>query len=186
MIYSQAGQPPFHLYCYANSSFFRKDASEDKLEPVIWFGLVSIPGRAWGCTVLTEEGAIYRNLPPHAIAFTADAEAWSLEQAQHWNCYGREFSTIEYRTLGELPLVAKVLGSGDFCGRYLFTAIPVGDQYSDEPEQSKEFVFAALDNGRLTIQPTNHVLVVDPSFTTGAKWPQDLKVQKEIYQVKEG
>jgi hypothetical protein len=31
-------------------------------------------------------------------------------------------------------------------------------------EQDKEFIFVQLDNGRLTIQPTNKVAFIDPSF----------------------
>jgi hypothetical protein len=51
------------------------------------------------------------------------------------------------------------------------------------PEQSKEFSFCALDNGRLTIQPTNHVLFMEPSFTNQDGWPTGLKRQTEIWRV---
>ena len=38
----------------------------------VWFGLVSIPSRMWGCNVVLESGAIYRNLPLHALADMAE------------------------------------------------------------------------------------------------------------------
>jgi hypothetical protein len=34
---------------------------------------------------------------------------------------------------------------------------------------------------RLTIQPTNSLLFIDQSFTTGVVWPADLRRQTEIY-----
>ena len=64
----------------------------------------------------------------------------------------------------------------------MFTAIPMLDGFSLEPEQSKEFYFIKLDNGRFTAQPTNHVLVKDKSFVTAAEWPK-LQRQTETWSV---
>jgi hypothetical protein len=64
----------------------------------------------------------------------------------------------------------------------MFTAIPMLDGFSLEPEQSKEFYFIRLDNGRFTAQPTNHVLVQDKSFITVSEWPR-LKRQTETWSV---
>ena len=70
-----------------------------------------------------------------------------------------------------------------YTGTYLFTVAPVGDAYSAVPEQAKEFVFVKLDNGRLTIQPTNHVVFRDRSFTTNdaMDFPVGLKRQTETW-----
>jgi hypothetical protein len=66
-------------------------------------------------------------------------------------------------------------------GEYLFTAAPIGDGFSAEPEQSKEFYFIALKNiGRFTAQPTNHVLIKDKSFAEPA-WPKFLKRQSGYF-----
>jgi hypothetical protein len=67
-------------------------------------------------------------------------------------------------------------------GRYLFTAVPVDDAFTANPEQSKEFSFIELDNGRLTVLPTNMFRIHDKSFTEGA-WPKDLKVSNKIWRV---
>ena len=67
-------------------------------------------------------------------------------------------------------------------GEYWFTVIPALDGFSLEPEQSKEFYFIKLDNGRFTAQPTNHILVQDKSFTTISEWPR-LQRQTEIWSV---
>lgn len=185
MVHSLVGPLPKHLYCYADQRFFRRDKSG--FEPVMWLGLVSFPGRCWGCTVMTEEGAIYRNLPPHAIAFREDGVPnWTPDDAQRWNCYGTDFTALIYPTLAELKCRVKTAGI-TIPGFYLFTVAPVGDAYSDAPDQAKEFTFVELVNGRLAVMPTNNVLFADASFTRPkAKWPTDLTRQKGIYFSNEG
>jgi hypothetical protein len=76
----------------------------------------------------------------------------------------------------------KLRSKEELRGRYMFTAIPMLDGFSLEPEQSKEFYFIKLDNGRFTAQPTNHILVQDKSFTTVVEWPK-LQRQTETWSV---
>lgn len=187
MTFSLVGQLPRHLYVWVDSRFTHK-------EPVgfikaVWFGLVSFPGRTWGCTVMLESGAIYRNLPPHAIAFDEhpEDEEWSAEEAQQWDCYGNSFSVIEYSYLAGLDLRARVSsprigGFIELSGNYLFTTAPIGDGFSAFPEQAKEFTFASLWNGRLTIQPTDRVVFKEKSFTNQEwQFPRGLKRQTDVW-----
>lgn len=185
MSFSLVGQLPRHLYVFVDSSFTHKEPIG--FIPAVWFGLVSVPGRMWGCTVMLESGAIYRNLPPHAIAFRPDAaEFWLPQEAQRWDCYGERFTTVEYSYLSGLDVRA-ICNEGDerreIVGEYLFTVAPIGDGFSLDPSQAKEFTFVKLGNGRLTIQPTNYVLFQEKSFTTnpGFEWPTGLKRQTEIW-----
>ena len=176
-LYTSSGDLPKHLYCYVDSSFIRKGAVG--FEPCVWFGLRSQSGQAWGLHVVLECGAIYRNVPPHAIAFSEECvQEWSLEDSQYWDCYGLHFSTIEYSYLSGLRCETL---KGDF-GRYMFTAVPIGDAFTASPDQSKEFSFIELDNGRLTILPTNMFRVHDKSFTEGP-WPKDLRVSNKVWRV---
>ena len=76
MIYSLVGELPRHIYCFVDSSFTH--TWPNGFIPCVWFGLVSYPGRTWGCTVMLESGSIYRNVPAHAIAFSQfPAERWA-------------------------------------------------------------------------------------------------------------
>ncbi len=50
------------------------------------------------------------------------------------------------------------------------------------PSQSKEFMFIQLDNGRLTIMPTNELRFHDKSYTEG-DWPKDLKLNDSTWRV---
>jgi hypothetical protein len=153
----------------------------DEFEPCVWFGLVSHPGRAWGCHVMLACGAVYRNVPLHALAWRPDAAGWGVTDAQTWDCYGYGWAGLVYPYLDGLRCLSRCGSPGvDVAGDYLFTVAPVGDAYSAEPEQAKEFVFVALDNGRYTAQPTNRVLFADKSFTdAGATWPTGVRRQTE-------
>jgi hypothetical protein len=65
-------------------------------------------------------------------------------------------------------------------GTYLFSTAHLNDGWSDSPDQDKEFIFIELDNGRLTIQPTNRVAFIDKSYTLPTTLPK-LKLQETIY-----
>ena len=172
------GSLPKHKYVFIDSRFTHEQPCG--FVDVIWFGLVSRTGRTWGCNIRFDFGAVYRELPPHAIAFREDAEPeWSPEQAQMWDCYGYEWVAHEYTYLRGLRCRAMVCGKA-YEGDYLFTVAPMEDGFSDEPEQAKEFMFIELDNGRLTIQPTNRVLFFDRSFSSDEPMPR-LKVQTESW-----
>jgi hypothetical protein len=131
---------------------------------------------------MLESGAVYRALPPHAIAFTEyPTPNWTIQDAQTWDCYGTGFSTIEYEYLAGLRCSAKA-NNNLHDGEYLFTAVPVGDGFSQYPEQAKEFMFVKLNNGRLTVQPTNHIVFRDMSFTDSTKQPSGLRRTETIYR----
>lgn len=166
-LFTGSGSLPRHLYVKVDGAFLGLDTSQD----AVWFGLHAHPGRAWGCTVMLESGAVYRNLPPHALVFGHAMVPWTLRQAQLWDCYGDQFSLHAYDYLDGLSAVARIDGQDVPCA-YLFTAIPIGDPYTDEPEQGKEFMFLRTAGGRLTIQPTNRVLFRDKSFTRDTGWPR--------------
>lgn len=166
-LYTGSGSLPTHQYVWVDGSYLGLKG----YLPAVWFGLHSHPGRAWGCHVLLECGAVYRGLPPHAVAFSAKPQrSWSIKDAQRWDCYGSSFSLHRYDYLRGLECRTK---SG-MLGEYLFTAIPMNDAFTEEPSQSKEFMFVKLRNDRLTILPTNDLLFIERSFTEGEgkQWPK--------------
>jgi hypothetical protein len=175
------GPLPRHLYAYVDTGFTHRQPQSPRFQPCVWFGLVSYPGRMWGCTVLLESGAVYRALPPHALALTATPDTIEPDEAQTWDCYGDRFSTVEYPYLAGLACLAKT-GKRQQTGHYLFSVAPVGDGFSAYPEQAKEFHFLALDGGRLTIQPTDRVIYQEKSFTGhDLAFPTGLRRQTEVY-----
>jgi hypothetical protein len=173
-----AGSIPKHQYILVDSSFIYE--KPEGLVPAVWFGLTSFPSRAWGFNIMLENGAVYRNVPPHAIAFSEKAEKnWSINQSQLWDCYGYNWSAIEYTYLRGLKCSC-IINKSQFDGEYLFTVAPIEDGFSNSPSQSKEFKFIKLYNDRITIQPTNKVLFIDNSFTSEQPYPR-LKLQDEVF-----
>ena len=169
---------PHHQYVWVDQSFIREGGSG--WEPAVWFGLHSHPGRAWACHVMLECGAVYRGLPPHALAFDDKPDDWTLPQAQMWDCYGTQFSLLRYRFL--IGLQARAT-NGILCD-YLFTAVPIGDGYSEHPSQSKEFMFMRTKGERLLILPTNKLRFIDKSFTAEVERPR-LKLADTVWSCEE-
>ena len=175
MIFSQAGDLPHHIYCKVDMAHTR--LAKTGFEDCVWFGLNSTHGRLWGCNVLLECGAIYRNVPIHKLAWGADPQlVWGPEDAQVWDCYGPQYTLLEYKYLASTDVETRKAG----LGQYLCTAAPIGDGYSREPSQAKEFTFIRLENGRFAVLPTDHIIVHETSFTN-ARWPDDIKRQTETY-----
>jgi hypothetical protein len=181
MLFTHAGAMPRHQYAWVEPNAL----GEHDWLPCVWFVLTSYPGRAWGCHVLLECGAVYRNVPLHQLATRKDAEPWTPARAQTWDCYGWQFATIEYPFLASMNARVRLRDRTEHDGQYLFTAVPVGDAFSASPEQSKEFYFVALDNGRFTSQPTNHVLIEDRSFTRKLEWPTFLRRQTAVWSAED-
>ena len=180
MLYTGSGSLPNHIYCWVESYFVRKDTKRGIFEPCIWFALRAKAEQSWMCHVMLECGAVYRDLPPHAISFSETPEKdWNLKDTALWDCYSDQFSIIRYDYLNGRR--AEIRKTGLF-GRYLFTAIPMYDSYTTEPSQSKEFMFIQLDNGRLIIMPTNELRFFDNSWTEG-DWPKDIKLNSNIWRI---
>jgi hypothetical protein len=179
MNYTKIGALPTHRYIWVDSDYTH--AEPCGLVEAMWVGLTAIPGRAWGINVILREGgALYRNIPPDAIAFSSEPESdWSIRDAQLWDCYSYHFSILQNPIMHGME-VSVMLKSGVVShGEYLFSTAHMHDGWSDAPDQDKEFIFVKLECGRLTIQPTNRVRFIDRSFTT-EELPR-LKVQETVY-----
>lgn len=169
---------PHHHYVWVDSTFVRRNRTG--FERAVWFAIRSEPNRAWGCHIMLECGAVYRNLPPHALAFSDDpAPYWGLKDAQVWDCYGRHFDVVRYEYLRDLTASYDYI---DAKAQYLFTACPHGDGFSAAPEQSKEFMFMRTAEDRLVIRPTNMLLFEERSFTEPTGWPTDIKTSTQVWE----
>lgn len=158
---------PRPKYAYVKDQFLydMTDGYGDLTECLI-YGLSSIPGRAWGLSVMLKNGALVQHLPVHA--FTSSG-LWcgshGLKDLQVWGCYGNDFSTHEYSALSEMPVKVYMKRSDSYSnGTYWFTAAPYGDMYSLTPDQHKHFNFIWLDCGCLASMPGNRMMMYDSSF----------------------
>jgi len=183
---THAANLPRHLYVKCDMEFV-SDGEKQGIEDVVWFGLTAIPGRAWGCTVMLKCGALYRGLPLHALAHGEIAIMdWDINDAQRWDCFGWNFTTIEYDYLMGLSCKVWIANRKTWeVGRYLFTAEPYGDGFSMSPSQTKSHHFIALNNGRITAVPGNNVLWRESSFTTQSEKPKWLRTQSQVWNGEE-
>ena len=179
-MFTKIGHIPRQQYVWIDSSFTHEKPVG--LVEACWVGVTAIPARCWGINVILREGgAIYRNIPPHLVSFTENNESdWQLSQAQLWNCYAFEFTLLENNHLAGLRVNVWIDGQ-IYGGEYLFSAVHIHDSYSMTPEQDKEFFFIRLDNGRLSIQPTNRVAFIDRSFIVNDVSMPKLKLNNQIF-----
>ena len=75
-LHTHAGSLPTHQYVWIEP----RAIGDHGWLRAVWFGLASFPGRAWGCHVLLESGAVYRNVPLHQLAST-------YEPDEPWTCH---------------------------------------------------------------------------------------------------
>ena len=178
MNYTKIGALQTHRYIWVDSIYTHEEPVG--LVEAMWVGLTSIPGRAWGINVILRNGgALYRNIPPNGVSFTVDpGQEWEINQAQLWDCYSYHFSVLQNPIMRGMSVSVRVEDKV-LHGEYLFSTAHLHDGWSDAPEQDKEFIFVRLNNGRLTIQPTNRVRFIDHSFTT-EELPK-LKLQEIVY-----
>jgi hypothetical protein len=181
-----AANLPRHLYVQADCRAISDGQTGGTIDAV-WFGLLCVPHRAWCCTVMLKNGAIYRNLPLAALSLRDDAGEWTTADSQRWDCFGWDFSVIEYDYLRELDCRVWIASRGRWLnGSYLFTAEPYGDGYSLEPAQTKSFHFVELENGRIGAYPGNNILWEEVSFTGKATVRPDwLRVQTQTHHAEQ-
>lgn len=178
MFYTKIGALPFHLYVQVDTSFLYE-------KPKGWVegmavGLTSIPGRSWSWSIILEEGGpLYRQIPTHALSLSLPPTKWSLDQSGLWNCYSYQFTILHNPILEGMKMSCKVQDQ-IYKGKYLWSVTFLNDGWSRTPEQDKEFYFIALDNGRITIQPTNRITFQDSSFVVSPNIPT-LRLNKNIY-----
>lgn len=155
---------PFYAYVRDEYLYDHRSGWGDFTKCMV-YGVSSLPGRAWGMSVLLGNGALVQHLPVSAIVFDESAEHnHPLDNLQVWACYGWEFTTHAYDALDEMPVKVYMKGGVWETGRYLFTAAPYGDAYAMAPDQHKHFNFVQLDCGELAALPGNRMLCFDSSF----------------------
>lgn len=155
--------PGGHGYGYVRRGFVNGTYEDDPvLVPCVFYGLCSVPGRAFLVHVLLENGASYARVPLHALSHRAHVETWHpLSTCQMWDCFGYDFGVHVYSYLKDRQV--RVL-SHDLRGHYIGTVDWMENGYSDDPVQHKQAHLIALENGQFGAYPNNVLLWHDASF----------------------
>ena len=161
---------PKHIYCWVRQPFVYTSGVEDVLVPCVWFAISSHPGRALGCHVMLENGAVVLELPLHALI--ADSKKtippqFEIHDHQIWDCFGWDAEVFELPYLGMLS--ASILD--DEHKNTHMTAFPVfaidwkDNAFSDYPEQHKWLIMVETEDNYYMALPQDRLVFEDASFT---------------------
>lgn len=138
-------------------------------------GLKSIPGRALGFHVLLRNGAVFWDLPVHAICWHPEAKRMFLQQHQLWDCFSYHFTAHRFARLADLRCEVRLKGKPGWClwGAYIWTidwcsadGQVMDTGVSEFPPEHKCAHLLALDDGNFALLPNNRIRWHDEAFCT--------------------
>ena len=160
---------PTHRYVWVVPSVVLRDSQQTALVPAMWVGVSVSPGRALGCHVLLENGALVVDVPLHALRGADVAwEPLALSEVVSWDSFGWNAEAWQPEALSGLSCTLLTADHQHTAGQgHLWFAIDhVGDGYSLTPEQHKHlWVIERTADRALLLQPQDRVLIEDKSFT---------------------
>lgn len=159
--------PPFQ--CWVRREFLRDhfDGIGD-FEEGIAIGAVVRKDMALCFTVLLESGALWYELPIHALATKSGAPVMELSICQMWDCLSSEWTAHRYGHLRHLSVLVHLRGTDDRSpsrGSYLFTIEMLNSFYADHPGEHKTLNVIELGDGQIVAYPNNRLLWEDLTFT---------------------
>ena len=174
---------PKHRYVYVYDALVL-NSPEGGFIPAVWFGISSHPGRAIGCHVMLESGAVIVDLPPHALFHTRQPHYVPAKPRQTWDCFGWDMEVVEFPYLDGMS--CKIRDDGHHksgLGGQVWFAVDWKDNgYSNYPEQHKLMWCVAHNDGSIGFRPQDHLLFEDKSFTEGGIPAGGIKKQKQVWQ----
>lgn len=180
---------PRHRYVYVVPSFvLRPDDLRTALIPAVWVGVSVTPGRALGCHVLLESGALVVDLPLHALrgAFVQWAPL-KLSDVVAWDCYGWSAEIWEPSYLSGLSCAILSADHKHVTNRakLWFAVDHVGDGFSLAPDQHKHLlVVERQDDHALMLLPQDRLLIEEASFTVVEGIPE-IRRQAQVWQAEQ-
>ena len=157
---------PTHRYVYVADEFVHRQHSGHRV-PAVWWGVSSDAGRALGCHVLLESGALVLDLPLHALAHQPVAPVLELAEVCAWDAFGPDIELYEMPYLA--GLTASLLDERHHAtaldGELWFGMDWLRNGWSQYPEQHKHLLVVAVGDGTLRALPQDRLLVHEASFT---------------------
>lgn len=157
-----------------------------EFEDALVFGLASVPGRAVGFHVMTNQGVQFERLPLCALVHRVDAPPLPLDYLQLWDCPSDQVVVHAYDYLAGKRCRAVLKDRRFYEGEYRFTIDWTGSTYADDPGEvgHKSGHLIALDNGCYVCQPSNRILWHDPAWVTRAlKGRPDYRTNTRTWRV---
>ena len=169
-MYLNANIPQF--FCFVRKEFlYNLQDHHGEFEPAYAFGVRSVQCKAIGFHVGLDNGAVFWNLPIHALVHKTDAPNIPLDFLELWDCFGPNFSVTQFTFLKELRCDVILKDRSVVQGVYMFTIDwsstdpgEVDVTFSEIPQEHKCAHIIKLDNGLYAAQPNNRILWRQSSF----------------------
>lgn len=156
---------PRHLYGYVRNSYC-SDVDPKLMVPCVIFGVEVVPGVAPMFHILREDGALYSQLPLHALAHSKlPGPAFTIRETVRWDAFGWNVSAVAYEYLRGMTFrVKRRFAKKEQNATYLCTLDYFDNGWSEHPEQHKHFHLLAADDGNYLLESNDHCRVNDESF----------------------
>lgn len=159
--------PRFQAFLRTEYLFGNKEKLGE-LTPCVVFGVSSIPGRAVGFHVLTDQGAMIFRLPVSALALKESAPHLETHILELWNAFSYGVSVTAFDFLQAMRAEVTLRDGSKHGASYMFTLDWYGSADAEDVGDlgHKCGHVLALDNGCIAIQPNNRIAWREPSFVT--------------------
>ncbi len=174
------------IYCHLRQQFlYDGETHRGDLLAVCAFGVSSIPGRALGVHVLTENGAVIWRLPLHALCHKPDVPEVPLDWLQFWDCFSEEVTCTVFDRLADARVRVQLKDRSWMGGQYLFTLDWWGSADAEEAGDGghKCAHVLALDDGNFAAQPNNRIQWLCPAFVTPFTSKPDYVTNTRVWKV---
>lgn len=193
MSFINCNVPPIKVYV-RKEFFYDQRRNHGDYYYAMLLGVRSIPNRALGFHVLTEEGVVWWNLPIHALCWKP-CPRQELNELELWNAFSSTITATEFFYLqGRRAYYRSRSGDArERGGEYVCTFDWAGGDkeidlsLAETADEHKCAHFLRLDNGNFALQPNNRIRFEDPSFVT-KPFPEkpDFKVNTHIWNSEQG
>jgi hypothetical protein len=157
---------PTHRYVFVDDAFVHRQPVGARV-PAVWWGVSSDAGRALGCHVLLESGALVLDLPLHALSHLPIAPTLELQEVCAWDAFGADVELFESPYLSGLTatLLDTQHALTELEGELWFGVDWLRNGWSQYPEQHKHLWVVAAHDGTMRALPQDRLLVHEASFT---------------------
>lgn len=170
--------PP--VRCFVRSEFFHDlQSHHGEREQVYLLGVRSLRGSSPLFTVLTERGAMWANVPLHALTHGPDGAKLPLPTLALWDCFSYDVECYQLAWVKGCRVEVRC-GDGVWReGNYLWTLDWHGGDrdrdlsLAEVPHEHKTAHFVQLDCGAFSMMPNNRTLWREGSFVTDPISPEN-------------
>ncbi len=174
------------FYCMLRKQFLYDNlAHHGEFLSVCVFGVSSLPGRALGFHILTENGAMIWRLPLHALCHKPEAPLRPLDWLQMWDCFSADIECTSFDRLQDARARLQLRDRTWIGAQYMFTLDWHGSPDSEEAGDGghKCAHILALDDGNFAAQPNNRIQWFCPAFVTPFKDKPDYITNTACWKV---